>query len=502
MNFQIIMKKIFIPVIILILSITLYLPTLSNQFSWDDGYLILKNEKIKKILPLPKFFTTSWSSDVNYSTGEIQNRGYYRPLAELSFAIDYAIYGLNPRLFHLTSILIHSFTSILFYFLMRFYFSNIFLSIFATLFFLIHPVHTESINVISYRTTLLSGFFSFFSIVLLCYSKNKFEKIIRVILTPVLFLFSLFSKETSVILPLILFVHDIFLLKRRGRKILFLTYIPLFFTLIFYFYLRHSIVDVVPFKFFEGLSSTEKLLMIFRIFYNYVRLVIIPFPLTPFYDWNILSHPKSLFEIDIFAGMFLFLLLIISMIISFKYSKKMFFGLSIFIFALLPVSHLIAFFDPMAERFLYISVGGAAFLFAGLIEKFLSFRKPKIIIPFLMIYIFIFSFWTTLRNSQWESSESILQANIKYFPFSFNSHFGLAKILVERGDFINSKIHLEESIKLMPEIIPPFAYLAYVYKKIGNDKKADDVLKNAPHQKDNLPSARQIYEKLLRGEFP
>ena len=102
-------SSLLIPLLIASVTTAAFLPSLSNGFvNWDDPPTILDNPYIRPLGPqqLRWMFTTF-------------HMGPYQPLSWLSLALDYRIWGLNPRGFHLTSLLLHAVNAVAFYFVSR-----------------------------------------------------------------------------------------------------------------------------------------------------------------------------------------------------------------------------------------------------------------------------------------------------------------------------------------------------------------------------------------------
>src|SRR5262245_59684010 len=68
-----------------------YLNSLRNPFVYDDHTVVVGNDSLKTMPDL---------------TGVVAH-AVTRPLVNLSYAVDWSIWGLNPFGFHLTSVLLH-----------------------------------------------------------------------------------------------------------------------------------------------------------------------------------------------------------------------------------------------------------------------------------------------------------------------------------------------------------------------------------------------------------
>jgi hypothetical protein len=86
-----------------LITFLVYLPALQNGFvNWDDGPYVYQNQLIKTIDPA--FIKTAFTSIIYYN---------WHPLTTLSYALDYMVWGLDARGFHLTNIIFHSLNTFL-----------------------------------------------------------------------------------------------------------------------------------------------------------------------------------------------------------------------------------------------------------------------------------------------------------------------------------------------------------------------------------------------------
>ena len=80
-----------------------YLNALDNPFIYDDHRVVLENYSIRDLSNLRALFL----NDV------------FRPVVNISYAVDYALWGLKPFGYHLTSLLLHVANVLLLFVLMR-----------------------------------------------------------------------------------------------------------------------------------------------------------------------------------------------------------------------------------------------------------------------------------------------------------------------------------------------------------------------------------------------
>ena len=350
-------------------------------------------------------------------------------------------------------------------------------SIFTALFFGLHPVQVESVAWISERKTLLFFFFGFLSLITYLKGKKPFY-----IFSLFFFLCSLLSKSHAVIIPFLLLLIDIFQDKIDRKK--FLEKIPYFiFTIIFSIITILSQARVGGIKEPFGGSFTSHLFTMAKAFLLYFRNIFFPFYLNNYYN----IHPvTNFFSISaIFSLIFIILILFIT-ILSFKRNKRIFFSLSWFFIALLPVSNIIPISIVMADRYLYLPIIGIAFLLANLF-----FNQEKKKVP-LFIYIFVSVIIVTLigltvqRNKVWHDSISLWQDSLKKDSKNSKAWDMLGVAFYNKKEYINAKNSFIKAKSLNPFEPEVYVHLGELYFRLNKPIKAF------------LQSIQRILLKILR----
>lgn len=144
----------------------------------------------------------------------------YHPLPILSFAVQYAITGLDPTPFHLFNILFHLINVVLVYVLAMAMFNDRKTGWFAALVFGIHPMGTEAVTWISARSSVM--YTCFFLASLIYYTRyNKGSKItVSYVLSLCCFALALFSKANALPLPGLLLLIDWYEKRPLSRKLI------------------------------------------------------------------------------------------------------------------------------------------------------------------------------------------------------------------------------------------------------------------------------------------
>jgi hypothetical protein len=95
-----------------------YWNSLSGEFVYDDNVVIVDRVEIQSLHSIPTLFKQSYWGPGRGSFGA------YRPLTNVSFALNYAISGLNPTGYHVVNILLHGVNALLIYALVLAYLEN------------------------------------------------------------------------------------------------------------------------------------------------------------------------------------------------------------------------------------------------------------------------------------------------------------------------------------------------------------------------------------------
>ena len=199
----------------------LYLPALRNGFvSWDDEKNFVQNTHYRGLgLEQLRWMWTTF------------HLGHYVPLSWMSLGLDYTLWGMNPLGYHLTSAILHAVNAALVYLLALRLFAaagvgegasgdqrpRILGSIVAALVFALHPLRVESVAWATERRDVLCFCFAAGSV--LAYLRHL-DRDVRArtwyAVSVVLFVASLLSKGTAVVLPAVLVLLNIYPLRRLG----------------------------------------------------------------------------------------------------------------------------------------------------------------------------------------------------------------------------------------------------------------------------------------------
>ena len=181
-----------------------YAGTLENGFvDLDDNVYVYQNPMVRRGLSGPG---VAWA----FRTLEYGN---WHPLTWLSLEADRQFFGLGPRGFHRTNVVLHVANTVLLFWAVRLMTGAALRSAWVAAFFALHPLHVESVAWVAGRKDVLSTFFLFLCLLAwLAYVRRP--AVWKYALSVVLFALSLMAKAMGVTLPLVLLLLDFWPLAR------------------------------------------------------------------------------------------------------------------------------------------------------------------------------------------------------------------------------------------------------------------------------------------------
>ena len=478
--------------VIIIWGLLVFGNTLLNDFVYDDHDVIEENVLITSLHNLPLLFTRDYFAH----TIELS----YRPLVTFTYFIDYALFDLMPPFYHLFNVLIHICNALLVMLLLTRMltmfrisaapFSPL-LAFAGALFFLLHPIVTEPVNLISYREDLLCSGFVIASFLLYLYTRDQ-KTVFNVYLPASLlcFFLAMMSKEQALALPLfILLFEALYSCRQRISSISLRGTLPLilFFCIaLIYAYLRfvlfvHPHHHIVP---VWGGSRLWSLLNFPYVFIFYLRLIIFPIPLSADYNMAAVTtflNPRLVVSI---------LLIIIYILLIIAFIKKNCFmpalGLSWFLIFLIPASNVIPLSNPVAERYLYLPLIGFAFFISWLVGIIVlepvSLKPAGIVLRrvfIIMLILFILYSWRDIRRNEiWRNDLVLWLDTLEHQPRSLAALRGLGLIYLNECDFVKAEIMLRKAVEIYPNDIKVRNNLAVLYARKGNLEQAIQQLKS------------------------
>jgi protein O-mannosyl-transferase len=496
--------------IIPMVAFLLYANTLTHEYVLDDGIVIRENKFTKQgfsgiwdILTTDSFYGfLQQDGKENLVSG-----GRYRPLSVVSFAVEYGIFGSNPFIGHLMTILYYSLLCWLIFVVLSLLFREIdqglVLAVIGTLIYTLHPVHTEVVANIKGRDEIFAMGFSMAALYYLILYHDKKKN--RDLGLSLLFLFlGLMSKENSItfcaIIPLSLYLFRSVNFGSASKYFLLLL-IPAILFIVFRQSVLGSSIGVEPMELmnnpfikwdgakYVNMSFSERYGTILFTWASYLKLLFWPMTLTNDY------YPKHI-EMMSFDNLKVILSIALNAILLFaafyllNKHRVVSFGILFYFICFSIVSNLIfPIGTNMAERFMFMPSLG----FAITIAYFLLWLMKKSSITSWIIsagFSLFFIGKTFSRNLVWKDNYTLFTNDVKASPNSAKALCAAAGVLLEEMDK-KSDTQKEKDIALAIEYLDKAMTIHPIYEN------ALLLLGNAYFYKKDFETAISSYRKVL-----
>jgi protein O-mannosyl-transferase len=527
-------KSYYIAAAVALMTVIVYLPTLRNGFViWDDNQYIFENPSIRSLDAA--FFRWAFLGF---------HAGNWHPLAWISHAVDYAIWGMDPVGHHLTSIILHAVNAALVVVLAlklleiarqrsvqntpASFLNDRTVAVAAGvtgLLFGIHPVHVESVAWAAERKDLLCALFFLLSIMM--YVKYADSQVLEedrregsgqkiflshthYLLSLGFFIFSLLSKPMAVSLPAVLLILDWHPFERIQSLKTFRTVIAEKLPFIALSLVSSTITimaqeagrSIVP---IEQITLSERALVATKALAAYLGKMLLPVNLLPFYP-----YPKvvPLFSFEYLLAIGLVIGVTATCAILLKKQKLWLSAWGFYVITLIPVLGIVqAGGQAMADRYTYLPSLGP-FLVAGLCgawiaENFIVKQKNasvKIVCSIAALFVLVVLSYATFKQIHaWYDDFTLWDHAIKKSSEKVSMAYAHRGVAYGKKGLIDRAIaDLEMAINLNPS-----DYDAYydIYMNLGaafgKKGQSDKALENVEKAINVKPSSHEAY--IYRG---
>lgn len=212
------------PLLVALAGTLVYLNSLGNAFVFDDFSSIVHNEHVRSLFPLSQSLTAPPGTGASG-----------RPVVAFSLALNYALGGLDPVGYHAFNLLVHVATALVLYGLLRRTLwpavappredsgldpsvSAGVLALVAALLWVVHPLHTNTLNHVVYRNEMLMALFYLLTLYALLRGATGGGAWYGVAIVGCAL--GMGSKEVMVSAPLVALAFDRLFLARSWREVL------------------------------------------------------------------------------------------------------------------------------------------------------------------------------------------------------------------------------------------------------------------------------------------
>jgi hypothetical protein len=194
--------------LLILLPLIIYVQSVKFDYTnFDDNGIIL--DKIAIVKNIKKIDTVFKTDAFWNSTGD-----FYRPIQNLSFMLDAQVSGEKLWMFHITNLIIHILTCISLYYFLQFLSLKRYTAFLLSLLFAVHPLFASGVGWIPSRGDILIGLFGL-NLFLTFGKYFKTGNLTYLFLHAILFVITIFTKETTVLFPFFFLYYYFFILKEK-----------------------------------------------------------------------------------------------------------------------------------------------------------------------------------------------------------------------------------------------------------------------------------------------
>jgi len=472
-----------------LIVIAAFIPALDNGFvewTWDDSENFLDNPYYRGLgVAQVKWAWTTFTL------------GVYQPLAWLLFEAQYVCWKLDPRGYHLTSLLLHTANAVVLYFLTVTLLIRCRIDSFlqgpwacslgaglATALFMVHPLRVEAVAWASCQPYLPCALFSMLAVIayLRAFGIGPSPRWGWLVVSFVLFVAALLSKAVAVTLPAVLLLLDVYPLRRLGdgpgrwfgsaaRKV-WCEKVPFVIMSLVFMGLaiaaRKPVHTVVP---IQDYDTTARVARACYGIWLYIVKTVLPLDISVLYPLpgriNWLAPPfllSILGTLAISVGLFLLRRRRPGLLVAW---------LS-YLVILAPNLGFIRVGNQLAaDRYSYMAMlGGVMLAAAGLCRLWQSFLSARpgaigiVTVSLGALLVLVLLTWHQCRI--WRTSESLwIHALNHGAGRSSQAHYNLGLAQIRQGKFVEAEAHYNEAIRLDPGYAEPRNNLGVVCLRQG-----------------------------------
>lgn len=480
-----------------ILGVFVYGNTLGADFTLDDVPIIEENTIIRDLGKWREYFTTNyWGESAKYN-----DKSLYRPLTILSYAVNYAAHGNEPRGYHAVNIVLHGAASALVVLMLAAMFGDVFAAAIAGILFAVHPIHTEAVAGIVGRAEIMAAIGVLgccLGYVKAMHATKRGAAVAWLTLSVVAYAFGCYSKEIAVVAPVLILLWELtagvqrriaFQKRSLATIAAFLSFAAI--AMKFIIMRKEAILTVSKNIGFVGVSDFDRVLTGLRVCLEYVGLLLAPITLSADYWVTDVPLAHSVAEPGVAAAGAVLVILVGVMIWSWRRMPMLAWGVGAFLIALFPVSNLPFAIGVMkAERILYTPSIGFIAAFAAVLA--MAWRRVSLrptVVGVTILVSTLYAVRTVARNRDWQNNRVLAEATLRTSPESTIFNTIIATEYRAAGDNVSARRHLERALAGQPDNTTSLFNLGNIELDEKRFEKAVDLYRRALAVEPNYLSA-------------
>lgn len=488
---------------ILVAGLAAYSNSFTGVFVFDDEPALEHSPHVRTLWPLAISMSAPEGSTLSG-----------RPVASLSFAIDYARSSGAIRAYHETNLLIHLLSALLLFGVVRrtlesprlaAAFSNAArpLALIVAAIFVVHPLQTVAVTYIVQRVESLMGFFYLATLYAAIRSGDGAGVRVRALWAAVAVCFcalGMATKEVMVSAPLVVILWDwMFAVDRPRRKGFYLSLAATWFILA-------ALVATGPRTASVGFGFADwpwwrYLLTQTEVVSHYLRLALLPSPLVLDYEW-----PAVLSWTEVVGPILLIGVLVIATLLGLAKRHPAAFPLAWVFLILAPSSSVLPIVTEVAaEHRMYLPLAGIEALvvlgaFSGgrrLATRFPGFVRPLTGtgLTLALAVVALLAVATRARNEDYQSYDRIWSDTIAKRPDNARARNNYATSLLASARYAEAEPHLRVAVSRRPEFADAQANLGVALAAQGRTAEGIEHLVEAVRLRpDHADTRRNLAE--------
>lgn len=446
------------PLVVLVAGLAAYANSFDGVFVFDDEPALEHSSYVRTLWPLAVSMSAPEGSTLSG-----------RPVASLSFAIDYARSSGVIRAYHETNLLIHLLSALLLFGVVRrtlassrlaAAFSNTAtpLAFIIAVIFVVHPLQTGSVTYIVQRVESLMGLFYLATLYAAIRSADAAGARVRALWAAGAVSFcalGMATKEVMVSAPLVVILWDwIFVPDRPPRK-------GFYFSLAATWFILAALVATGPRTASVGFGFAEwpwwrYLLTQTEVVSHYLRLSLLPSPLVLDYEWPAVSSWQEVLGPIVLLGA-----MGVATLSGLLKRHPAAFPLVWVFLILAPSSSVLPIVTEVAaEHRMYLPLAGIVTLvvvgvFA--LGRRLATRSPRLATPLsglgmilALAVVALLGLATRARNEDYQSYDRIWSDTVNARPLNSRARNNLASSLLLQARYSEAETHLRVAVKQRP----------------------------------------------------
>jgi protein O-mannosyl-transferase len=468
-----------LPTTVVLLALAACITSLGHDFTYDDRYVILMNERVHSLRGFWRFFAQSYWPPKFGGDG-------YRPIVILLFALQWVVGGGAAWVFHLVNIVLAVATALAVYWMALALLPEIGAWLAAAL-FAVHPVHVEVTGNMVGQAELVVGLS--LAVGMGLYLRRRRDGRLdtpTVGLLALLFAVALFSKEHGAVFPILLLAAEWTVVRdERPWRARVVTLRPLFLALIavtLAFVKLRSLVQAdlagfAPYAAFRFLNmgAAARIGTMLHEFPRIAQLMLFPTRLSADYSPSDVIIANGI-GVDELPGIMLVLCTLVLSVVLRRRAPVASFGLLWFIVAYGPVSNvLLPTGIVTAERTLFLPSVGVTLVLAVTLLYLLdgAERRTQLALSGLAGVLLALGLGkSVVRQRVWHDNDILFDQTVRDAPLSYRAHLLRGRNLAVKKRLREAEAELRHAIKLFPYDAGATVDVAEAYRRSGMCKPA------------------------------